>query len=101
MALVIALDGSCRRARGARAVAFLRGRDLGCDHATTPLSDSYSLDNITTVTGAQAWWNAGYTGKGVDVAVIDSGVAPVAGLDAPRQGRLRPRPLARVAGAET
>ena len=52
--------------------------------ATTydPTSDVYSLDNITTVTGAQAWWDAGYTGQGVDVAVIDSGVAPVAGLDA-------------------
>ena len=34
-------------------------------------------------TGAQAWWAAGYTGKGVDVALIDSGIAPVEGLDAP------------------
>jgi serine protease AprX len=33
--------------------------------------------------GAATWWNAGYTGKGIDVAVIDSGVSPVAGLDAP------------------
>jgi serine protease AprX len=37
---------------------------------------------LTAATGATAWWNAGYTGKGVDVAVIDTGVAPVAGLDA-------------------
>ena len=41
------------------------------------------MANATLGTGAQAWWNAGYTGKGVDVALIDSGVAPVAGLNAP------------------
>ncbi|HJW62291.1 MAG TPA: S8 family serine peptidase, partial [Actinomycetes bacterium] len=29
---------------------------------------------------AQAYWKAGYTGKGVDVAVIDTGTAPVPGL---------------------
>jgi serine protease AprX len=49
----------------------------------SPDSDPYSMANTTLGTGAQAWWNAGYTGKGVDVALIDSGVAPVAGLDAP------------------
>jgi serine protease AprX len=49
----------------------------------SPDSDAYSMANVTLGTGAQAWWNAGYTGKGVDVAVIDSGVAPVAGLNAP------------------
>ena len=38
----------------------------------------YTLAN--TVTGASAMWDAGYTGKGVDVAVIDSGVVPVDGL---------------------
>jgi len=32
-------------------------------------------------TGARSWWAAGYTGKGVDVALIDSGVAPVQGLN--------------------
>jgi serine protease AprX len=46
-------------------------------------SDPYSMQNITAGDGAQAWWNAGYTGKGVGVAVIDTGVSPVAGLDAP------------------
>ena len=56
-----------------------------------PTTDPYSLLNITAGTGAQAWWNAGYTGKGVDVAVIDTGVAPVAGLNTAGQDRLRPR----------
>jgi serine protease AprX len=45
-----------------------------------PSSDPYSLSNITQLTGARAWWSAGYTGQGVDIALIDSGVAPVQGL---------------------
>ena len=51
--------------------------------AYSPDSDPYSMANVTLGTGAQAWWSAGYTGKGVDVALIDSGVAPVAGLNSP------------------
>jgi serine protease AprX len=51
--------------------------------AYDPASDPYSMQNITAADGTQAWWNAGYTGKGVDVAVIDTGVTPVAGLNAP------------------
>src|SRR5215510_8811774 len=46
-------------------------------------ADPYSMYNVTLQTGVQSWWNAGYTGAGVDVAVIDSGVAPVEGLGAP------------------
>ncbi|MCU1670609.1 MAG: peptidase and in kexin sedolisin, partial [Blastococcus sp.] len=41
----------------------------------------YTLAN--QVTGAADMWNAGATGKGVDVALIDSGVVPVEGLTAP------------------
>jgi len=39
--------------------------------------------NLTAQMGASAWWNAGYTGQGVDVAVIDTGVSPVQGLNSP------------------
>ena len=46
-------------------------------------ADPYSMQNITADDGVQAWWNAGYTGQGVDVAVIDTGVSPVAGLNSP------------------
>jgi serine protease AprX len=46
-----------------------------------PTSDPYSMQNIMSGDGVQAWQNAGYTGKGVDVALIDTGVTPVAGLD--------------------
>src|SRR4051794_37708571 len=34
-----------------------------------------------TETGAASLWKAGATGKGIDVAVIDSGAVPVKGLD--------------------
>ena len=49
------------------------------NHAT----DAGSMYNITQTIGAQAYWQRGLTGKGVDVAVIDSGASPVPGLDAP------------------
>jgi len=45
-----------------------------------PTSDMNSMFNTTQYTGAQAWWSAGYTGAGVDVALIDTGVSPVEGL---------------------
>jgi serine protease AprX len=45
-----------------------------------PTSDPYSMQNVTAGDGVQAWWNAGLTGKGVDVALIDTGVAPVPAL---------------------
>ena len=51
--------------------------------AYDPASDGYSMSAITTLTGARDWWSAGFTGKGVDVALIDSGVAPVQGLSDP------------------
>jgi serine protease AprX len=49
--------------------------------AYDPASDVNSMANTTAYTGATAWWDAGYTGQGVDVALIDTGVAPVDGLD--------------------
>jgi len=46
------------------------------------ISQSGSLYTIANQdTGAAAMWNAGYTGQGVDVAVIDSGTVPVDGLN--------------------
>jgi serine protease AprX len=37
------------------------------------------------VTGASKFWSGGYTGQGVDVAVIDSGVVPVDGFTRPNK----------------
>ena len=51
---------------------------LGYDAA-----DTSSLSAITQITGAQDLWNQGFTGQGIDVAVIDTGVAQVPGLDRP------------------
>jgi serine protease AprX len=45
--------------------------------------DLGSLSTITTSSGIQAAWARGVTGKGVTVAVIDTGIAPVVGLDSP------------------
>ena len=39
--------------------------------------------DFTRAIGARTLWQQGYTGSGVDVALIDSGVAPVRGLRAP------------------
>jgi serine protease AprX len=41
------------------------------------------MANIDAQIGASAWWDAGYTGAGIDVAVIDTGVTPVPALSAP------------------
>src|SRR5439155_10549414 len=48
-----------------------------------PTTDSYSLRNAEDAVRASSMWNAGYTGKGVDIALIDSGVVPVEGLKIP------------------
>ena len=48
-----------------------------------PAADPNSMYSITQRIGAQDWWSAGFTGDGVDVALIDTGCSPVAGLDEP------------------
>jgi len=48
-----------------------------------PATDVNSMYNIEQMDGANAYWNAGYTGQGVGVALIDSGVSPVNGLKTP------------------
>ena len=42
---------------------------------------SGSLYNVNRQINADSFWNNGYTGAGVDVALIDSGTAPVDALD--------------------
>jgi serine protease AprX len=44
-------------------------------------ADIGSIFNTTNLLGANKFWAAGYTGAGVDVALIDSGVSPVYGLN--------------------
>ena len=62
---------------------------VSADAPLSPASDGYdasgdvnSMASTTDYSGASAWWRAGYTGAGVDVVLIDTGVAPVDGLNA-------------------
>jgi serine protease AprX len=48
-----------------------------------PSTDAYSMHNVDRSVRATRFWDAGYSGAGVDIALIDSGVAPVQGLSAP------------------
>jgi len=59
------------------------GAGWGASAPYDPAFDVNSMFSTTAYSGARNWWAAGYTGKGVDVAVIDTGVAPVQGLSAP------------------
>jgi serine protease AprX len=75
-----------RRTAAVMVAVLLAVANIGPVAATTPYdpaTDGYSTAAIAHGLGADAWWDAGYTGAGVDVALIDSGVAPVAGLDSP------------------
>jgi serine protease AprX len=45
-----------------------------------PVNDFGSMLAVSRVVHAQAAYEQGFTGKGIDVALIDSGVAPVQGL---------------------
>lgn len=54
----------------------VRATSLGFD----PSTQSGALTNVTRLTGAVAMWKRGWTGAGVDVALIDSGVSPAPAL---------------------
>src|SRR3990172_2862369 len=79
------LTGTSRRLAGILTVGFL-GAALALPGSALaagpydPVTDVNSMYNTTTYTGVRAWWAAGYTGAGIDVAVIDTGVSPVEGL---------------------
>jgi serine protease AprX len=67
--------------------ALLAGSGLGVAHADVnpalgydAVADKGSLYNIAEVVGAHDAYRKGLTGKGVGVALIDTGVAPVPGL---------------------
>jgi serine protease AprX len=79
-------DGAAARLRASGLVLSvtpdrrLRPQSSTYSTAYDPSSDNYSMSTVTQLTGARNWWQSGYTGKGVDVALIDSGVSPVQGL---------------------
>ena len=55
----------------------------GTGSSYDPATDVDSMYNIEEMDGAHAYWDAGYTGQGVGVALINSGVDPVNGLQTP------------------
>src|SRR3954470_3250799 len=72
-----------RQAPGVRSVsADIRGRLQSVDPALgyDVAGDDGSLYDVAQVTHAKDAWTKGWTGKGVDVALVDSGIAPVQGL---------------------
>jgi serine protease AprX len=77
---------SVTRLRGLRQIAAVTpdsaGRVLAVNPALgyDPATDTGGLNLINKIIGADKLWAKGYTGKGVDVALLDTGVAPVKGL---------------------
>ncbi|MDQ1673739.1 MAG: serine protease AprX [Frankiaceae bacterium] len=73
----VAADASVHSVTGNRKVQML-------DYSGTSYSALGDLGTYReieqNVLGAASYWNAGYTGKGVDVALIDSGTVAVNGL---------------------
>jgi serine protease AprX len=67
-----------------RTIGVVEGASLDTVEATgvyVPALDSGWIRRITTEIGAERLWRRGVTGAGVDVALIDTGVVPVRGLD--------------------
>jgi serine protease AprX len=75
---------SLRATPGVSDVTEDAGLELSSKEVEDQVAQAGSLYTIANqVTGASAMWDVGYTGQGIDVAVIDSGVVPVKGLDDP------------------
>ncbi|WP_198588269.1 S8 family serine peptidase [Geodermatophilus chilensis] len=76
--------GLLRSAPGVRSVtedAAVQLHDAETEAVNSLSGSMYSINH--EVIGASGMWDRGYTGRGVDVALIDSGVVPVDGLRAP------------------
>ena len=75
---------SVRFAAGIATTLAVTGPAYASINNYDPSTDPNSVYTAAqTVMGAGEFWKAGYTGKGVDVAVIDTGVAEVPGLATP------------------
>jgi serine protease AprX len=70
-----------RRLDGIHSVTLnSRVRLLGTIDGVDPTKDSGSWLKVAKNTKLREMWQHGFTGQGIDVALIDSGVAPVEGL---------------------
>jgi serine protease AprX len=73
-----------RATAGVVSVTEDAGLTLSDADVTGQVSQTGSLYTLANqVTGASAMWDAGDTGQGVDIALVDSGTVPVDGLSAP------------------
>ncbi len=75
-----------RRLSGHPSVAWVaQDRSVRLSHASggDPSAGPSSLFHIADTVRAKQVWGAGFSGAGVDVAVLESGVVPVDGLTAP------------------
>ena len=73
--------GALRAADGVREVTENATLTLSSAEVTDQEGLPGSMRRVThETTGAAAMWDAGYTGAGVDIALIDSGTVPVQGL---------------------
>jgi hypothetical protein len=72
--------GELRRAPGISTVTWDRKVKLQGTADYDPLADPGSMHNVARAIGADELWAEGIAGKGIDIAVIDSGVVPVEGL---------------------
>ena len=68
--------------------AVLELSKAGWEDASTlsgsdPITSASSLYEVARYMKADDMWDAGYTGSGIDIALIDSGVVPVNGLTVP------------------
>jgi serine protease AprX len=78
-------DGPTRSAYRRLAVAALAVSAIAgvaaTPHASAAVTALPDLASVEQAVGAQQAWQSGATGSGIDVAVLDTGVTPVAGLD--------------------
>jgi serine protease AprX len=61
-------------------VAFVLGPATSLASGYDPANDTNSMVNTTAYSGTTAFWDAGFAGAGIDVALIDTGVNRVEGL---------------------
>jgi serine protease AprX len=72
-------------ATAAQATPHHQWNVVGPTTATTTTNTPLGLSDTEQVIGADDSWAQGDTGQGIDVAVLDSGVTPVPGLDGPNK----------------
>jgi subtilisin family serine protease len=80
----VPLDALPRLVRNRSVVAVTPDASIELHHATDirdALELPGSMYNLARSISADVFWQRGITGRGVDVALIDTGVLPVAGVD--------------------